>query len=98
MGNNIRQFVSLARTNLVRLPRFLAERAFFFTLFLIALAVLIALLVLFLSYGTLKKDAAKQTSTGIEFKEETFIEMFKNWEQREADFAGPKTPNIPDIF
>lgn len=91
------QFVSVKK-RLLSLPRFLAERAFFFTLFLIALAVLIALLVLFLSYGTLKKDTAKQTSTGIEFKEETFTGMFKNWEQREADFVKPKTPNIPDIF
>lgn len=85
------------KKNLLNLPRFLAENAFFFTLGLIALAVGIALLTLFLSLGSLEKGSSQSQGTS-EFKEELFLEVFGNWEQREADFVNPNTPNIPKIF
>ena len=85
------------RKNLVHLPRVLAEHAFFFTLFLMALAVVISFLAFFFSSVSLRKGPEASLKAS-EFQQKMFEEVFLQWEAREANFASPNTPNIPNIF
>ena len=85
------------RNNLVHLPRVLAEHAFFFTLFLMALAVAISSLSFFFSSASLSKDSGASIQDS-EFQQEMFEKVFEQWKEREANFASPNTPNIPNIF
>ncbi|MDO8633108.1 MAG: hypothetical protein Q8O97_02745 [bacterium] len=85
------------RKDLVHLPRVLAEHAFFFTLFLMALAVAISFLAFFLSSASLRKSPEASLKAS-EFQQKMFEEVFERWEEREANFAKPRTQNIPNIF
>ncbi|MDO8577318.1 MAG: hypothetical protein Q7R55_00395 [Candidatus Wildermuthbacteria bacterium] len=85
------------KKDLVSLPRVLAEHAFFFTLFLMGLAVLISILA-FLFSGASLQESSKASLQDAEFDAKMFEDVFLQWEEREASFAKPRTQNIPDIF
>lgn len=83
---------------LKKLPKKLAEKAFFTFLGLFLLSLIFSSLI-FYSYSIVpKKKILESVKTGLEFKSETYQEILQVWQNREEQLEQTDTKQYPDLF
>lgn len=81
----------------LRLPKFLAQRAFLTFLLLFLISLMLGSLV-FYRYSLAKKEMPQTQALPLQFKEKTYENLLTIWRERGERFEESKTKTYPNLF